>query len=169
MTAARSGSGAGPLDGLRAVVLTETPTAAYAADLLALLGAEVVHIALDPGADEGIDLLRTLLPSADVVLEDCAARVLAEANLDVGDTRAAHRDVVWCALAGVEGEERADVSAAWHAVAAVLLALHHRAAGSHSSGRAQRIDLDVAASRTPAFVAAPPPALPLRFTFARTP
>ena len=148
-----------PLHGVHVVALTDTPTTAYAAHLLARLGAEVLHIALDPGADDGVDLMRALLPTTDVVLEDCAPRVLGEAGLSVEDTRTAHPVTVWCALKPVAGEAQADVSTSWHAVAAILLALHHRA----TSGVAQHIDLDVAASPVPAFAGGLPAALPLRF------
>jgi crotonobetainyl-CoA:carnitine CoA-transferase CaiB-like acyl-CoA transferase len=148
-----------PLHGVHVVALTDTPTTAYAAHLLARLGAEVLHIALDPGADDGVDLMRALLPTTDVVLEDCAPRVLGEAGLSVEDTRAAHPATVWCALKPVAGEAQADLSAAWHAVAAILLALHHRAA----AGAAQRIDVEVGVSHDRMLAAVPPETLPLRF------
>ena len=157
-----------PLEGLRGVVLTETPTAAYAAALLARLGAEVAHVALDPGADEGVDLLRSLLPAAHFVLEDCAARVLADGGMDVDTARAAHPTVVWCAVAPAEAiaggdAGEADVIAAWHAVAAVLLGVRVRASGVGADEPAPRLDLDLRTVEALAVGTALPTALPLRF------
>ena len=156
-----------PLEGLRGVVLTETPTAASAAALLAQLGAEVAHIAIDPGADEGVDLLRSLLPDAHFVLEDCAARVLAEAGTDVDAARAAHPAVVWCAITPADvpaaGDGRdADVLAAWHAVAAVLLGVRRRATGA-AAEPAPRFDIDLRGVEPAAVARALPAASPLRF------
>lgn len=149
----------GPLDGLRGIAVTESPSAAYAAGLFALLGADMVSIAVEPGADEGVDLLQSLLPEADFVLEDCARRVLGEAGLDVEGTRVAHPNAVWCAIASRKDEVRADVTSAWQAVAGVLLALHHRAA----VGVAQRIDLDLRTLKVAATAEGLPAALPLAF------